>query len=308
MNGWFPKIRADGTIASGDTSVWITPPTGAPFIAAEVGGGPVWAGSVLVFNTRQHTTNVGGVIVAGDYNERQGAETEGWWAGATNASQGLVEIWQHTTLRQRLPTACAPRLGGDRVGYMVPFQPRAGGLRDLVIDGVIAHTDILITWAWARDGSVYVYTVGDGSVYGKIIKDHTGTAISLRPDEVSLGVFLGPDDQPWMLSGTTVGLFVRPLYDPMGYLLDGVDIPDCRMLGGRLRVVGSVQGQPKFDQWVDFSQPRRDLREVETVPPVEPPTTPPEPPEPVPVPPEPPKPIPPHPPEPYYRAKAYEVK
>lgn len=272
-NGWFSKLRADGVIASGNSGIWITPLSGEPFRVSEVGTSPVWCGQQLVFNRNDGTTQYAASVVPRAYNEYVGSDA-GQWAGFDASGAGRVDLYHGKTgtkgaeavLVEPIPSAFAPRFYGASFGYLAPYQTGADYLRALVIDGVSRQTAVIIGWVADRAGGFYVYTVGVGT-YGKRLFDNDGHNVTIRAqeDETPLIAFTGIDGLPWMLSNVpSAGTFVRMIYSAWGYLITGdLYYPDARIIGDRLRVVGSdAAGQPR-NLWVDFDPAKRvDLRTV----------------------------------------------
>lgn len=263
MNGWFPRIRFDGTIASGNAGIWISPFDGSsPFQASSVGLMPVWAGIALVFNRNDGTSCVGGVDIPAAYNAYQGSDVA-LWAGAISAGAGRVDVYENATLTRSIPAACCPRFGGAQLAYLTPFQPTTGNIRSLVIDDVVAHSDAILDVQLEVTGAFYVYLTATGT-YTRQIKDASGVPVDILPEEFPIVAFLGPGDVPWMVTGTpTSGTFVRPVYSPFGYRITGdLYFPDARMQGAQLRVVGSGSDGAPRSVLIDFNAPRLDLRLV----------------------------------------------
>lgn len=262
MNSWFPKLRADGVMASGNAGIWLTPLSGSARQIDAVGTNATWAGQMLVFNRNDGTSHVGVDSVPAAYNEYAGSD-DGQWAGFISVGAGSIDRYLG---RQRVGiatlSACAPRFYGGTYGYLTPFQ---SSLRALIVGGVTVANGIILDWTADRGGCAYTYTVGVGT-YGKRIFDNAGNDITIRPqlDEAPQVIFLGLDGYPWLVSQTTnSGTFVRMFYSAFGYRIEGdLFYPDARLIGDRLHVVGSTgNGQPR-DIWIDFSAPKQDLRIV----------------------------------------------
>lgn len=265
MNGWFPKLDAAGRIASGNSGIWLTDAAGSRQVSP-VGTGPVWAGAALAFNRNDGTTDVGGAVVPTAYNDMVGAD-DGRWAGFVGVGAGRVDVYRGASLLGP-PAAgiCAPRFGGSRFAYLAPFQPDPSGQRNLVLDNAVVASGVIMDAQLSRGGEFYVYLTATGK-YTRQVFD-AGGPVGIRDDEAPLVAFVGPGGEPWMLSGAGEFAFVRPLRSPLGYLIEGdLYYPDARMLDGRLRVVASLRdGTPRFDTWIDFTAPRRDLRATAPVP------------------------------------------
>jgi hypothetical protein len=265
ISGWFPKLRADGTIFSGNAGIWRTLPDGRISQVSPVGIGPILAAQTLIYNRNDGTTQIGlgdaSSVLPTAYNKYRGSD-DGQWAGATDSGLGHVDAYQGSTLLQRVPNATAPRFYGPHLGYLTPFQSVT---RALVIGGITKAKGAL-TEDWYPDpgGAGYVYTVATGT-YTRAIFTDKNENVTVRPqgDETPLACFLGPDGYPWILSNSpNAGTFVRMVYSAMGWVIAGeLFNPDMRMIGDRLHVVGSLNnGQPR-DVWIDFDPAKRvDLR------------------------------------------------
>ena len=106
-NGWTPRLRADGLIASGNAGIWLTGGDVGSFEVSPVGIGPIWAGTTLVYYRQDGNTDVGGVPIAIAYNGLVGSD-DGRWAGFFAPDGGRVDVYLGTVLQSRLPLACAP--------------------------------------------------------------------------------------------------------------------------------------------------------------------------------------------------------
>lgn len=266
MNGWFPKLRNDGVIASGNAGIWLTSLAGEPSQVSPVGIGPIWCGQQLVYNRNDGTTQVGvDKVLPIAYNDYIGCDC-GQWAGFKAVGLGQVDRYNGSSLTASLPMCCAPRFYGLSFGYLTPYQPPPTNIRTLLVDGVPRASGVIIDWVADRCGGSYLYVVAVGT-YGKDIYDNKGNNVTIRSqkDEAPIVNFTNPaDGLPWMLSGTTdSGTFVRMIYSAGGYVIPGeLFFPDARIIGSRLHVVGSLaNGQPR-DVWIDFSAPMVDLRKV----------------------------------------------
>ncbi len=262
QNGWFPKLRADGSAASGNKGIWFVPAGGTPRQVDSVGIGPILAGQTLVYNRNNNTTQVGTAIIPVAYNDYVGSDI-GQWAGFTGGPVGQIVRYNGTQpIGVPIIGACAPRFFGGSFGYLTPYQATQ---RVLVVDGVQRASGIIIDWVADRGGSGFTYVTATGT-YTKNIFDDKGNNITIRPqqDEVPIVMFLGPDGYPWMLSGTTnSGTFVRMIYSAFGYVIPGeLYNPDARIIGDRLHVVGSLSNGAPRDVWIDFTAPKVDLRLV----------------------------------------------
>lgn len=260
MNGWFPKIRTDAVVASGNAGIWLTGGVGSRQFSP-VGIGPVWMGNALVFNQNNGTTYVGGLSIPVAYNDYRGSDDDRW-AGFVAVGEGETVFYRGLVADVPVPKACAPRFGGATYGYLTPFQPAADGLRTLVLDGALkAASGVLLDWAIEPSGAFYVYQVGT-STYGRQIKDEHGAVVSINDNEAPIALFLGPDGQRWMVSGTTNdGLFVRPVYSDEGYRLVGERFyPDARVYGANLMVASSSSSGVLQVEWVNLYGTRHNLR------------------------------------------------
>jgi len=264
INGWYPRLRADGVVASGNAGIWISPPAGEPYQVSPVGTSPIWAAITLVYNRNDHTTQVGNTVLPRAYNEYVGSDS-GNWAGFVAVGTGRVDRYNGPNLIASLAGVCAPRFLGPQFGYLQPFQPGADNRRALIIEGQTRAEDVILDWQADRGGRFYVYTVATGT-YTRRIMDHKGNDCTIRTqaDETPLVAFLGLDDLPWILSGTTnSGTFVRMIYSAFGYVIPGeLFYPDARIVGDRLKVVGSTSNGTPRVEWIDFSAPKVDLRLV----------------------------------------------
>lgn len=290
MNGWFPRIAKDGVIISGNSGIWVTYPNGFDRQISQVGTTPCWAGVTPVYNLNDGRTMVGSTTVPVAYNDYVGSD-DGLWAGVDLSGNGHIDVRSLQALVSQVPGACKPQLAGGHLGYLTPFQTDASGIRLLIIDGAQAASGVIVDWKWERTGRFYVYLVATGTYTRALICE--GRYCSINNEEYPIVVFLGPNDEKWVMSGTPVdGVFVRPLNSPFGYRISG-DLydPDARVIHGQLKVVGSTANGVLRHEVIDFNAPRTDLRVSIT-----PPDPTPEPPEPEP--PDPPDPEPPDPPDP----------
>ena len=272
MNGWFPKLRADGVIASGNAGIWRTPLVGTAAQLSPVGTGPVWASSALVYNRNDNTTQVGnggadggwGAVLPIAFNDYVGSDI-GQWAGFLSVGTGEIHRYKGPTLMDAISGACAPRFYGGAFGYLQPFQPGPGNQRQLIVDGILRASGVIIDWTADRGGRFFVYTRATGT-YTKAIIDSKGNDCTIRrqADESPLVAFFGPGDLPWIVSVTPEsGTFVRMIYSAGGYVIQGdLYYPDARMMGDRLHVVGSLGNGTPREIWIDFTAPTVDLREV----------------------------------------------
>lgn len=273
VNGWFPKLRADGVIASGNAGIWVTPLTGPPVQVSPVGIAPFWAGQTLCYNLNNNTTQIGTFDkpLQRAYNDYASSD-DGQWAGFV-AGTGRVDRYRlvngfyikGASLVGSVIGASAPRFYGSSFGYLFPYQPGADNQRTLFIDGVAKAHGVLLDWVADRTGQCYLYVTATGT-YTKRIFDQEFNDITIRSqqDETPIAAFIAPDGLPWILSGTTnAGTFVRYLYSAAGYVIQGeLFYPDCRVLGDRLRVVGSSSAGEPRTEWIDFTSPMQDLRLV----------------------------------------------
>lgn len=271
MNGWFPRLRNDGLIASGNTSVWLTALDGTAREVANPGGWPVWAGQMLVYNLRDGRTQAGPVVLAQEYSAYIGSDV-GQWAGFIGGPVGEVhryalDVANTTVLRrlQTLPAACLPAFCGASFGYLTPYQADAvGHARTLYVDDVPRATDTILDWCANKGGGCYLYTVARGTYERRIFDQrHNDVTIRTQQDETPYCVFIGPDGYPWMVSWTPTHTFVRMIYSASGYVFEGDFLnADCRVIGARAHLVGSTSDGVLREAWIDFNQPRVDVRKV----------------------------------------------
>jgi hypothetical protein len=260
IDGWFPRLRNDGVLASGSKGIWITPLDGPPALISTVGLRPVWAAQALVYSRDNGTSQVGVETVPTAYNEYTGSDF-GQWAGFYQVGLGRVDLWNNRTLVRQIPGACAPRFVGAALGYLTPY---AANTRSLVIDGIARTTAVIVEWCADRGGAAYAYTIANG-VSTRRIFDSKGNDCTIRAqqDETAIVMFIGLDGHPWIVSWTPAMTFVRMIYSAFGYVFPGDFLnADARMIGARAHVVGSLtNGEPR-SAWIDFSVPMVDLRKV----------------------------------------------
>ncbi len=267
MDAWFPKIRADGTIVSGSNGIWITRPDGSVYQWSPTGGRPAWANTTVVYQNGL-TTAVGNCAYASGFNEIVGND-DGQWAGTVQDAVGSVRHFVGPDLAAIISAATIPRFLGWQLGYITPYQGQqrtlviGGKTIPLKLKGVSYPTLPLTTWSADRGGVYYTYTVGV-STYGRRIIDHLGNDCTIRTqeDETPYHTFTGPDGHPHILSWTPdYGAFERMIYAEDGYQIKGLlNEPDCRMFGGKLRIVGSKEGGQPREVWIDYTQPKINLR------------------------------------------------
>lgn len=257
MNAWFPRIGPTGEILSGNNGIWRTSPMMSPAQISPVGTSPVWAGQRIVYNKNDGTTFVDGVIVPIAYNFYVGSD-DGRWAGMVADATGRVDVYLGATKIAEVGGGCDPALGGSKFAYLTPYQSTQ---RNLIIEPLVVASGTIMKVALSRNGQYGAYQTAT-STYKRALFSLDGKDATVRDDEGLILVFIGPDLEPWVMTQTPeVGTLVRPLFSKMGYQITGaLFYPDARMDGERLHVVGSgSDGQPRFDVWVDFSQPRIDV-------------------------------------------------
>ena len=257
MNGWFPKFKFDGTIASGNAGIWITTTSSHSYQYDANGLAPIWANITLIYNRNNGTSQVGDSVINSAYNDYRGS-VSGNWAGFLATGLGRLDRYNGTQLVGSINNATLPRFGGPQFGYLSPWQANE---RALIIEGTVAAIGPITDWQWERFGAFHVYVVATGT-YTKEIRDPSGQNISIRTDENPIVVFMY-DSYPWLVTGCSESLtFIRPFNSPFGYYIAGdLFFPDAIMVGERLQVAGSLaDGTPRFDNYVDFSKPRTDLR------------------------------------------------
>lgn len=256
MNGWFPRINRVNAVISGNSGIWHTA-GGTSLQLAPFGTTPCWAGLAPVFNINDGRTMFNGQILPTAYNVYRGRD-DGYWAGATDSGTGAVTLYQQSVLATTIPTATCPRLGGGRFAYLLPFQHTQ---RQLVVDFQVRASGNLANIAISADGTVLVYQTATGT-YTRKVWTEDGKDISVRNNEDPQAAFLGPDG-PWIVTVTPdFGVLVRPAFSSIGYrLTDVLHGLDARMVGAQLRIVGASDHGELRDVWIDFNQPRQDLRQ-----------------------------------------------
>jgi hypothetical protein len=282
MDAWFSKINVNQNIVSGSLDIWLTPKDKKSYLAEVSGTGPVWVNSIVVYNGRDGGTYFDKDKLPASYNFLTGSD-DTRWAGFL-ASPARVDLYEGATLIKSISEACIPRLAKDKFGYLTPYQA-PNNVRSLIVNGIVYSVGIITDWIMDITGTVIVWQVATG-VHTREL--HTlGGKVSLYQDEYPVAAFL-LGTEPWIVTGTgDKGFLVRPVLGYVGYRI-GADLyyPDARVIDGRLLVVGSdSRGQPLFDNWIDFSEERIDLRFLDPVvppvtepPPIEPPVPPIEPP------------------------------
>lgn len=267
INAWYPKLRADGVIASGNVEIWITPLSGPSFRKSAMGGNPIWAGQTLVYNRNDGTTQVGPVVVSAAYNEYAGSNI-GQWAGGTLGA-GRVDRYDGATLLEQIPGGCVPGFAGGLFGYLTPLQTAPDLLRTLVVGGIVRTQPAIIeTWVPDKSSREYVYVVvAPGKK--KHIVDRLNRDITIRKqqDETPIVLFTGPEEYgTMMLSGIGGFVFARGIYAATGWLLPVTDEfynSDARMVGDLLWAVGSTHdGQPQFLRFALDPAKRMDVRDL----------------------------------------------
>lgn len=266
MNGWFPHINYNKEIISGNADIWITPTVGDPYTIGQ-GFRSIWQGLTPVYGKNDGTTQVGKELLNTFYGQYEGSDG-GNWAGF-NGGGGQIDIYQGTHLIDSIVKGCIPRFGKTYFGFLYPYQPDASGYRQLYIDD-IAYADGILTEFQIGDNDVVVWQVATGTYTRQLWSKLWGvdTRIDIRDDETPRKVF-AVGNETWMMNETHIGTFIRPIDSPYGYIIHGdLYYPDARMIGDKLRVVGSyANGTPRFDIWIDFNTARVDLRTVTDIPP-----------------------------------------
>src|SRR5262245_13773182 len=200
MNGWFPSIRGDGTVASGNAGIYITPPSGSPYAYSALGLMPIYAALTIIYNRNDGTSSVGDRVTPSAYNTYHGSES-GNWAGFNASGAGRVDRYNGLDKVATIVNAVAPRFGGPFFGYLSPYQVGPDNLRALIIEGTVAAIGVILTWVWERYGAFHLYQVATG-VYTRQIKDHTGAVVSIHDQEEPLIAFRGPGNEAWLVSNT----------------------------------------------------------------------------------------------------------
>lgn len=275
MNGWFPKISISEAIASGNNGIWITDILGSRQVSS-VGIGPIWAGNVLIYNRNDNTTQIGNSIIPIAYNDYVGSD-DTRWAGFV-AGEGRVDYYTKLNSIGSIKTACNPRLSKDQFGYLTPYQ---ANYRNLILNDKIFASGAIMDFQLGDDPSQCVWMIATGT-YTRSLLTQSGK-IDIRDDEAPIKVFTAPDNKPWIVTQTRIEggvTFIRPFDSPFGYFISGILMfPSVRMINGRLRVCGSDdRGNALFNNYIDFSKPRVDLRLVGNIEPPKPPKPPKKPP------------------------------
>jgi hypothetical protein len=224
----------------------------------------------MVYNRRDGTTQIGTLPpLAVEYNEYLGSDT-GQWAGTVQDAVGRVDRYalniantSQVRLVESIPAACVPQFYGASFGYLTPYQA-PNNVRTLIVGGVPKITDTLTTWAADRAGGCYVYTVARGTRERRIF-DQRGNDCTIRTqqDETPWLVFVGPNGLPWIVSWTPTHTFVRMIYSASGFAFTGDFLnADCRVIGARAHLVGSLTDGTLREAWIDFNAPMVDLRKV----------------------------------------------
>lgn len=281
MNGWFPRINSEQVIASGNDDIWLTDSNGSRIVGK--GTTPIWERNVLIYNTYNGTTIVGGELLGHAYNQYEGSD-QARWAGVDLSSSGRVDIYSDLVKLDSIEGACNARFGPNSIAWLYPYQTNPIYYRKIVIDYNDYISGIITDFQISPLDGLIVWQTATGTYTREIWTKEYGK-VSIRDDETPLKVFeMG--SEYWIFSNTGIGAFVRPLTSPFGYWIQGdLYYPDGRMIGDKYRIVGSYgNGTPRFDIWIDFNVPRVDLRTVgNTIPPdpePEPPDPEPEPPKP----------------------------
>lgn len=262
IDGWFPRLRKDGVVASGANSIWITPTAAEPFQYAIPGARPCWADDILVFNLKNGSSKVGDTIIPIEYNEYQGSNSHSW-AGVIQGKVGQIDIYNNTEIMTTILGGCLPRFGGERFAYATPYQA-PGNIRDLIVNGKIVATNTIMEVAFEEHGVFYLYQIATG-VYTRQILDDASKAVNIRDDENLVAAFIGPDNRHWLVTVVNdYGVFIYPVGDTMGYRInDELLNPDVKMFGDKLRVVAShSNGEPQFNTYIDFTASRVDLSKL----------------------------------------------
>ncbi len=272
MNGWFPHINRVGQIASGSSEVWVD-----DALVTTEGGNPFWLGTALGYSNRKDGDAARVILPTGEikagYNVLTGSD-DTRWAGFFAPGEGRLDIYAGLELARRIEGGCSARFAPGAFAFIHPFQST---YRALILNEVVVDRGAIVDSALYSDGFI-VWCVADG--YRYTLKTASGD-VNIRDDETLVAAFFGPDEQRWLVTATQTGTLVRPMRSHMGYRIVGdLYYPDARMIGARLRVVGSTEnGDPLFDNWIDFDAERIDLRAnppiQPPIPPIEPPVEPP---------------------------------
>ncbi len=255
MNGWFPKLRADGTIASGNAGIWLTDSSGSRQVSL-IGTGPFWLGNLLCYNRNDGTTQIGDAIVPHAYNAYFSHGDK--WNGFLASAAGHVDFYTGTVKTGDADGLCLvkPTIDDGRV-YVSPYADEA---RTLVYNNVPIFQGKVTNYVLSGTGLI-AWQIATGTYTRQILNQ--SQILSVRDDEDPiLGFeFLG---QTYLVTQTQIGQLVYPLGSHFGYIRRGdLYYPDGAVFGNRLRLVGSSgSGDPLFDNWIDLTAPRVDLRKV----------------------------------------------
>lgn len=257
VNGWFPKINSLNQVVSGNDGIWLD-----GVQVSLKGTNPFWIGTKLCYNLNDGRTQVGDNIVDKAYNEYYGSE-QNEWTGFLSSNGGHVDFYNgsiKTNEASGLTLAKYAGYGsvyGFNLAYVAPYND---GNRILVYNNVPIYQGWVTNYAVSLNG-IIAWQIATG-VYSRQILIGAGI-ISIRSDENPISVFeyLG---QSWILTQTEVGLLCYPLGGVFGYYISGnLYYPDSRVIGNRLRIVGSSSsGEPLFDNYIDFTEPRIDLNNI----------------------------------------------
>jgi len=261
MNGWFPKINKGGDIISGDSGIWVTINPNKYIQIDTTGTRPIWVSSLFVYNRNNGQTQFGPNILNVAYNDYIGSD-DTRWAGFT-AGLGSVDIYDGRIIVRTIPKACIPRFATNSFGYLIPYQPKPDNIRQLMVNDSTFTSGIITNWDFLSPEIVVVQEAT--GTYTRVFRASVAV-VNVTTDENLIKLF-HYKNEVWIVSNTSFpdGMtFVRPLDSYYGYFIKGILMnPDARVIDNSLRLVASDNlGMPKFDNWINFSQPRFDLRLV----------------------------------------------
>lgn len=260
MNGWFPKINSLNQVASGNDGIFLTNPDNSVVKVSSKGTSPFWIGNKLCYNLNDGRTAVGDEIIDKAYNNYYGSEISRW-TGFIAVGEGKVDFYDGINLYNSADKAVTAKYAGYgsiygfNLVYLAPFQ---ADIRSLVYNNILIANAFIPDYGISLNGNI-AWQIAV-STYGREIHSYVGR-ISIRSDEGIVAVidYLG---QSWLVTQCDVGVMIYPFLSHFGYFLPGdLFYPDARVVGNLLRVVGSSNsGEAKFDNYVDLSKARIDLR------------------------------------------------
>ena len=255
MNGWFPKINSLGEIASGNAGIWLTYPDGKSIKVSDHGTSPFWIGNKLCYNRNDGTTQVGEERIGIAYNNYYGSEQENW-TGFIASGIGKVDFYTGSERNNSAEGICLAKYSGEHLVYVAPYQNE---FRTLVYDNIAIFQGKVMDYVLSP-AALIAWQIAI-STYGRQILNQ-GDVLSIREDETPRVAFeyLG---QSWLMSQTNIGTILYPFLNYYGYYLPGdLYYSDARILGNKLLVVGSDSSGRLLKHWIDFMQPRVNLKEI----------------------------------------------